>query len=378
MAYPGQPGQPGGQPPPPPYPPPYGAPPGGFAYQLSPAELRHPLEIPVMAGSWAVVLLLLVLFGALFNVLIEGLIIVALIGATLYFSAIANLGNAIQVGPQQLPQLHQLANEAAYRLSMPVPEVYVRQNPFLEAEAQDMGRKQGVVSLSTAMVEQFTPAELQFLLARQFGHVKCRHTSWSILHGRSAGGLLGGLGAALRSGLLVLFSWWNRTMELTADRAGLIAGQDIRAAMTAILKEMVGPQVFARLNIPALLEQMNELEGSQLARVAQGVGVEMSPFALNRIRELLRFYKSPLYQNLAARQGKAGTTMLQSGPGIATGQLFHTLAHQAQAQRAAAPGAEAGPGGPEAPTPPASVCRACGQPLRPGGRFCGACGTPRA
>ena len=44
-----------------------------------------------------------------------------------------NIGSSVLVGPQQLPSLHMLLQEAADILGVQMPELYVRQNPIPNA-----------------------------------------------------------------------------------------------------------------------------------------------------------------------------------------------------------------------------------------------------
>lgn len=322
---------------------PHGYPPPQYGgYHLSAAELRHPHDLPILIATWVIALagaLLLGIFVA------YGYIVLLAWGAAVmlnFFSTFRVLGSAVRVSPQQYPDVFQLAQEAAARLgTSPVP-VYIYQSPYLHHSTRWMVTHYFIM-LSSGLVDALDPRELQFVIGQRMGAAKLGAGPMHLIASQAVLPTVTAKGGERDGGLesismllgipgRALFSYWLRLRAHSYRRAGLVACQDIRSALTAIVKEMVGPELFPYMNLPALVEQSAELDRQFAARLAEAVGGLQDAMHVNQIRELLRWYRSPQYQQIAARQGKLGTGTLGYAPG-GTGYLFGAVAHQAQVRK---------------------------------------------
>lgn len=89
-------------------------------------------------------------------------------------------GSAIQVGPQQFPEIHACVATFAERLKLPsTPEVYIVESNNLNASAIEMAGKQ-VVLLNDEVVEaclrQEDPRALAFIIGHELAHHALDHT----------------------------------------------------------------------------------------------------------------------------------------------------------------------------------------------------------
>jgi len=67
---------------------------------------------------------------------------VLLIVASLAFVSITRgrlIGSSIRINERQFPELHAIACDAAKRLGMPVPQVFVRDDPFVPIASAGVG-----------------------------------------------------------------------------------------------------------------------------------------------------------------------------------------------------------------------------------------------
>ena len=80
-----------------------------------------------------------------------------------------NIASGVQVGPKQLPDLHQLLLEAAEVLDVEAPQLYVRQHPVPNAYTFAMRGRQAFVVLHTSLLELLTPEEIQAVIAHELG-----------------------------------------------------------------------------------------------------------------------------------------------------------------------------------------------------------------
>jgi Zn-dependent protease with chaperone function len=176
---------------------------------------------------------------------------------------LAYLASAIRVDHRQYPEVYQRYTEAAQSLDVPeLPELYVRQSPFLNGEA--IGLDKPFIVLPTASVQQLDPDELRALLGHELGHVRSGHAVYKtilMILTRWAASLswlpVGAI--ALRAIIAAMLEWWRKA-ELSADRAGLLAGQDTAASLRLLMK-MAGGGDLSQIDTAAFLEQAAEYDG---------------------------------------------------------------------------------------------------------------------
>ena len=202
------------------------------------------------------------------------------------------LGSSVLVSDKQFPDIYKKNLEVAKKLSMPMPRVYVKQDPFLNAYAMStiFQDDKGIVVLHSALVEALTEPELTTIIAHEFTHIKCNHTRWGVLTN-----LHGAYYIYIISDILSLItSFYSRKCETTSDRGGLIAVQNLEASATSLIKLSIGKELFEKMNVEEFVKQAETLEEDDFGRIA-----ELSlthPHILNRIKYLISFYKSSEYK----------------------------------------------------------------------------------
>ena len=172
-------------------------------------------------------------------------------------------GNAVRAGVTQFPRLWQLHMEVTTTFDWPtVPELYVSQTPFFNAGAY--GIDSPFIVVHSAALELLDDDELRVLLAHEMGHVVSGHALYHTIAAILAMLSLGALPAL--AGLAVLpirlaFLEWSRKSELSADRAGLLGGQDIIVSQRLDMKMAGGGRGagFAdQLDVEAFMRQAHE------------------------------------------------------------------------------------------------------------------------
>ena len=176
-------------------------------------------------------------------------------------------GNAVRVGPTQFPRLWQLHTEVTTTFDWPVsPELYVSQTPFFNAGAY--GVDAPFIVVHSAAIELLDDDELRVLLAHELGHVISGHALYHTIAAILAMMSLGAL--PVLAGLAVLpirlaFLEWSRKSELSADRAGLLGGQEILVSQRLDMKMAGGGrgEGFAgQLDVEAFMRQAHEYASS--------------------------------------------------------------------------------------------------------------------
>src|SRR6266496_4766062 len=149
------------------------------------------------------------------------------------------LASGVRVNEGQFRELHDMLRDGAYVLDLPdVPELFVTQNPMVNA--MTLGSDRPFMVITTGMLDLYDAEELRFTIGHELGHVLSGHAVYRTmlfhlinLARRVAWMPLGYLG--LRAIIWALEEWYRKS-ELSCDRAGLLAGQDIDAARRAMMK----------------------------------------------------------------------------------------------------------------------------------------------
>jgi Zn-dependent protease with chaperone function len=169
--------------------------------------------------------------------------------------------NAVRVGPDQFPRLHELLTETCATMDWPDrPELYVTQTPIVNAAA--VGFEHPFIVLNSGAVKLLDDDELRVLIGHELGHVMSGHALYTTITililtlGFQNLPFLAGI--ALLPLKLALLEW-SRKAELSSDRAGLLVSQDRDASMRVFLK-LAGGGTMTEMNLPAFMEQAKEYE----------------------------------------------------------------------------------------------------------------------
>jgi Zn-dependent protease with chaperone function len=216
-------------------------------------------------------------------------------------------GNAVRIGPAQFPTLWHLHTEVCTTFDWPdVPELYVSQTPFFNAGAYGIDRP--FIVIHSAAIELLDEDELRVLLAHELGHVMSGHALYRTIAAILALISLGALPTL--AGLAVLpvrlaFLEWSRKSELSADRAGLLGGQDIVAAQRVDMKMAGGGRgsgFAGQMNVDAFMQQAHEYatsgEGLDIVYKVLSTLALTHPMHTVRAAELQRWVASGEYERI--------------------------------------------------------------------------------
>jgi Zn-dependent protease with chaperone function len=174
------------------------------------------------------------------------------------------LGSSIRCDHRQHPRVYRVFAEAAASLdATDLPELYVELNPNLNASCVGMAKP--FIVVTSRAIESLDDDELRYILGHEIGHLYSGHavyrTMMMILTQMSMNLAWLPAGSIVLRGVIVALHEWWRKAELSAYRAGLLAGQDPAAALRSHMK-LAGGGDLSEIDTAAFLEQAAEFDST--------------------------------------------------------------------------------------------------------------------
>ena len=183
---------------------------------------------------------------------------------------VLRLHGARELSPAEAPRLHGMLAELAQRAELPMPRVYLIEDPHANAFATGRNPRHGVVAVTSGLLELLSLRELRGVLAHELAHIKNRDIlvssiaaalaaavtyaanalSFAGLFGGAAqdeedrspaGGLLLALVAPIAATLIQLGI--SRSREYLADETGARISGDPEALASALERLSLGAEL---------------------------------------------------------------------------------------------------------------------------------------
>jgi len=206
------------------------------------------------------------------------------------------IGSCVKVSTKQFPKINEAASVCSRILSISDCEIYISKAKTLGASVYGVGDTNYIL-LTSGIIEAMDYNDILFILGRQMGHVKSGHLLFLSLLNIFTSGVksIPWVGTAIYNLLSFALINWQRSSELTADRAGLLCCQSIRTATRALTKQALGSKkLFEKTDIDEFLRQSCQLSSSS----KWSEYMQAAPAVLTRIRELQSFKESHFYQRI--------------------------------------------------------------------------------
>ena len=213
------------------------------------------------------------------------------------------LGDAVRLGPDQVPAVWALHVHAAGRLDLAPTPLFVTQQPMVNALT--FGMRSPVIVVFSPLVADYEADEVQAVLAHELGHVLSDHVTYStalVLLAQLLGGVVSDIplaGLPVR-GLYIALLEWSRAAELTCDRAAALAVDD-PVIVCRMLMRMAGGAL-PGMQVGAFIRQATEYSEEEdlfarRARFASELG-RTHPAAVRRVRELMAWVESGDFERI--------------------------------------------------------------------------------
>ena len=223
----------------------------------------------------------------------------------------------LRVTPSSVPEVYNIFEEARQILNLPVvPALYLIRAD--ELQGFTTGVDHPIIAISSSAVDSFTDEELLFIMGREIGHIKSQHVLYyeigTILPVLSEilGAMTLGIGSIVSMGLQIALLHWQRMSEYTADRAGLLACQDVSIATSALSKIAGLPdKYFDSFNQDDFVTQAREFQGYDQGNYNKVIKYLSLMFgeqnwSVGRANEMYKWIESGRYKLVLDRQTDFG------------------------------------------------------------------------
>ena len=255
---------------------------------------RYPSEYGILTLTLLLVFLVIALTAT--ATFCASVVFVALAVVLAYYSTRAHhhalLHNASPVDQLDASGLEEMITQCMQRLQARNVQIFVARSSDLNAYTFGLSNPK-VVVLYSSLFKVMDRDELAFILGHELGHVRLGHTWLNSL----VGGLAGIPSPSSAFVILsMVFLWWNRACEYSADRAGLLACGDPGKAITALVKLVAGPRGLTHQGLELAYRQIDAEDDTFLGSLGEALGSH--PLLIRRINQLRGYAASPEYRRL--------------------------------------------------------------------------------
>lgn len=221
-------------------------------------------------------------------------------------------GSNFHVTEYSCPELYQQVKDIADTLDITrIPSIYTEWGHFINAYTTGY-KDSTLLVLYSGAVDLMSEEELRFIVGHEMGHIKSGHVLYHVMAQMFSNVISNiTIAAPLVQPIYYTLMFWNRMSEFTADRAGLLACQNVDVAINSIIKMSGMPaKYFNNMNRKAFLEQAKDFEakyGGLMDKVIKGISIvnDSHPWTIMRAAELIKWIESGEYEQvLASYQGK--------------------------------------------------------------------------
>ena len=218
--------------------------------------------------------------------------------------------SAVKVTADQCPDLHAKLQVACTTLGVDMPELFVQQNPIVNAFTGGVERP--VIVLHSALLERLTDEEVLAVVAHEVGHIHAEHVLYltaarlieflanSALFATPLAAIVKQLiSGTMRAALLA----WARRAELSCDRAALLVTQDADVIGRTMMK-LCGGTFASKVDYDQFLAQARDFQKNYDAKALDRFWADVissgmtHPFPVWRVSEILQWVESGEYKQL--------------------------------------------------------------------------------
>jgi Zn-dependent protease with chaperone function len=188
---------------------------------------------------------------------------------------------SVKVSEDRLPEIYGMSKLASERLGIRQPDVYVVQDPLINAFT--IGSRKKLIVLNTALLDAMDDKERMFVIGHELSHIKYGRIAWMRI-------------AGLRIPIPILFR--SKFREYTCDRGGLIACRDLDASVKALARLALGKKLADEIDVKTFYAKDEEVKKDRGLKPFERMASH--PQIKDRINRLRKFAVSGQYNELAS------------------------------------------------------------------------------
>ncbi|MFH7028431.1 MAG: M48 family metallopeptidase [Heteroscytonema crispum UTEX LB 1556] len=210
------------------------------------------------------------------------------------------LGNGFRVSPRNFPKLHHALVETCQILDSPLPDLYLHRGTG-HIYTYAIGVENPLIGVNLETLEWLSEEELLFVFGHEIARIKGQYLTYQqlavvmpLLKNLISSTTLG-LGGLAANGIELALYNWIVMAKFTADRAGLLACQDIDVAIASLIKlgglpvEYLSPVVIQDFLVQAREFNIQDQGGlDQVTKIFSFMEYQ-APWNVMRASELLRW-----------------------------------------------------------------------------------------
>lgn len=214
-------------------------------------------------------------------------------------------GSNFHVTKESCPELYAQVRDVADTLDIiQLPEVYTEWGYFINAYTTGY-KDSTLLVLYSGAVDLMTEEELRFIIGHEMGHIKSGHVLYHTMT-QMFSNIISNVSIAspLVKPMYLALLYWYRMSEFTADRAGLLACQDVDAALNAVIKMSGFPsKYFDKMDRNAFMEQARDFQnryGGFTDTAIKNISIlnDSHPWTIMRAAELIKWIESGEYEKV--------------------------------------------------------------------------------
>lgn len=217
---------------------------------------------------------------------------------------LSNLSSRLKLSKQQLPEIYEILPPICDKLEIPVPELYLEENPYINACAG--GDTTPFIRINSGLINNCTPDIIKTVLAHECGHIVCHHSTY-----KAMASFFLGVGSSLINIPFLTFAlkyallYWDRCSEYSADRvAAFVCG-----GAEPVVKMMSGlvcgsPTLLEKIDTELFLKQADEFYSYSEESLYNAYLMfydlihQDHPFVADRAADIVKWCDSKDYEDL--------------------------------------------------------------------------------
>jgi Zn-dependent protease with chaperone function len=224
-------------------------------------------------------------------------------------------GSNLKITNQNYPKMYALLDNACEILNLQQrPDLYLQ--PHFGINGFTVGSERPIIVISSEAIDLLDELELLYVLGHEIGHVKSQHVlyhqiaSYLPALAEAIGNATLGIGGLLSIPIQMALYNWSRMSEFTADRAGLLACQDVEVAGRVMMKIAGMPtKYYNELDFEVFLQQAKEFEELDYDTMNKAMKLLLAmdqshPWTVMRTAQLFRWIESGEYESVLERKTK--------------------------------------------------------------------------